>query len=621
LATLSGKTYEVQIHNGDGRWIVTDVHETRSSSLKQAEELFESNKFGGVRVLAESDRSGQEIIFEEAIEGFDEKPITVVSIDDAPLCSTFADYFELSSRRAIAKVLRNYLDRRGCSALELMFDGSEIKMLENNDALFPKAIQQIASAQNRGKNSKPSKRIDELFEIVPRIRKKAVEVVNDDAGYRVLKSKGIDALIKHVNANHSVDDRSYFMRHAFAQYLGDGGDWNTKIDILTKLGVDELSMDGQTFLDETLAEVLDGASAIRELLAGQPDAATANQVLVKLCQGRAEKHASSLSCISEVNDLFHRCETPLSKAVILERVAGYLGGVNRLTKEGPEQERKAFLLITRELTDMSGMMGGAGMCGAVTRRARIVFSKDGDNLSFPEAMARVIDLLPHRAARLGYLVELSLSPVASDYKPLVLATLGKTVKQLSSLASLVPTGSPQSVIQEAVEGLQKRLSSDDVPAEWRTALSSTFQSLLNKPDKDKASSETVIITDEEFNAMIKKKPVEKNATSGDLLFEEGDLGDEAYLIQSGEVEVFHKVGNEEFVIATLGKGEIFGEMSLIDNQPRMASARVMADTRLTVISRSAVQMRLQKLEQEDRVMRRLLDVLVNRLRGDAQIGA
>ncbi len=620
MATLSGKTYEVQAHSGDGRWIMADIHETRSASLEQAKEFFDSGKYGGVRVLAESERSGQDVIFEQIIEGFGDKPITIVPIETAPVCRDFSDYFELQSRRTIAKVLRNYLDRKSFSALELLYDAGELKMLENDDTLFPKAIQQIAGAQTRRSKVKPSARVDELYKIVPRIRKMAIEVINDDAGYGVLKSKGLDALVKFAEASHNGDNVSYCIRHAIAQYLGDGGDWNSKIELLTALGRDGLSDTGLGFLDETLAELLDGASAVKEMLAGQPDAATANQVLIKLCQGRAIDQASSLSCIADVNDLMHRHDMTWTKKILLERVAAYVGGINRLTKEGPEQERKAYLLIVRELTEVSGMMGGSEVCGAITRRARIVFSKGGDNLAFPEAMTRVIDLLPHRAARIGYLVELAMSPFAQEFKTFVLSALGKTAKQLTSLESLVATGSPQSLVQDAVDGLQKRLESDDIPAEWRDALNSAFSSLVGKPKTEKFEPKAGKISDEKFNAMIKKAPEEKKASAGTLLFNEGDLGDEAYLIQSGKVEIFQMVGNKEYVLATLEQGEILGEMSLIDSQPRMASARVIEGARLTVISRSAVQMRLQKLEQEDRVMRRLLDVLVNRLRGDAHIG-
>jgi CRP-like cAMP-binding protein len=72
------------------------------------------------------------------------------------------------------------------------------------------------------------------------------------------------------------------------------------------------------------------------------------------------------------------------------------------------------------------------------------------------------------------------------------------------------------------------------------------------------------------------------------------------------------------VQATLDRGEIIGEMSLIDNARRMASARALSDTELSIISRDSLRNRLDRLEKSDRVLRRLIAVLVSRIRGEAQ---
>ena len=72
------------------------------------------------------------------------------------------------------------------------------------------------------------------------------------------------------------------------------------------------------------------------------------------------------------------------------------------------------------------------------------------------------------------------------------------------------------------------------------------------------------------------------------------------------------------MLATLDRGEIIGEMSLIDNSPRMASARALTDLKLSTITRDSLQGRLDRLEENDRVLRRLIAVLVSRIRGQAQ---
>ncbi len=70
-------------------------------------------------------------------------------------------------------------------------------------------------------------------------------------------------------------------------------------------------------------------------------------------------------------------------------------------------------------------------------------------------------------------------------------------------------------------------------------------------------------------------------SAGQVVFEEGELGDSLYVIVSGEVEVVRRdATGEPKVIATLGPPEFFGEMSLIDKEYRSASIRAKSDAEL-----------------------------------------
>ena len=67
---------------------------------------------------------------------------------------------------------------------------------------------------------------------------------------------------------------------------------------------------------------------------------------------------------------------------------------------------------------------------------------------------------------------------------------------------------------------------------------------------------------------------------GDVIFRAFDMGGEMYVILDGEVEL--SIGSN--VVETLGPGEPFGEMALIDQTPRVATATAKTATRLAVIS-------------------------------------
>jgi len=70
---------------------------------------------------------------------------------------------------------------------------------------------------------------------------------------------------------------------------------------------------------------------------------------------------------------------------------------------------------------------------------------------------------------------------------------------------------------------------------------------------------------------------------GTVVFREGDVGNEMYVIQSGKVDITKRSREVEKVLVTLGPGAFFGEMAIINNKPRSASAIVVEDARLLVI--------------------------------------
>jgi CRP-like cAMP-binding protein len=71
---------------------------------------------------------------------------------------------------------------------------------------------------------------------------------------------------------------------------------------------------------------------------------------------------------------------------------------------------------------------------------------------------------------------------------------------------------------------------------------------------------------------------------GEHVFREGELGTEMYIIHSGQVEILKRVGGAERQLAVLEKGDFFGEMSLLEDLPRAASARAQGDVKLLEIN-------------------------------------
>ncbi len=98
---------------------------------------------------------------------------------------------------------------------------------------------------------------------------------------------------------------------------------------------------------------------------------------------------------------------------------------------------------------------------------------------------------------------------------------------------------------------------------------------------------------------------------GDVIFRHGERGEHAYFIENGKVDVVIEKDGADFVVAQLGRGEIIGEMSMIDDAPRSATVVAAEDTECIVIQRSRF---IKPLTSADPMMSLILRVVLTRFR-------
>lgn len=104
---------------------------------------------------------------------------------------------------------------------------------------------------------------------------------------------------------------------------------------------------------------------------------------------------------------------------------------------------------------------------------------------------------------------------------------------------------------------------------------------------------------------------------GQVIIQENDLGETAYVIRHGRVEVSKELQGQKVHLAYLGAGETFGEMSMIDDKPRSATVTAVAETEVSEIRRDDF---FNSFHTDPSVALQLLKVLFERLReADARI--
>jgi signal transduction histidine kinase/predicted CoA-binding protein len=99
---------------------------------------------------------------------------------------------------------------------------------------------------------------------------------------------------------------------------------------------------------------------------------------------------------------------------------------------------------------------------------------------------------------------------------------------------------------------------------------------------------------------------------GEQLFAEGDQGDAAYVIETGELEILKMDGGKDVLLAVRATGDVIGEMSLLEDAPRMASARARGDATVLAVAAQAFE---DVLQSSSGAARAMLHTVVARWRG------
>jgi EAL domain-containing protein (putative c-di-GMP-specific phosphodiesterase class I)/CRP-like cAMP-binding protein len=101
--------------------------------------------------------------------------------------------------------------------------------------------------------------------------------------------------------------------------------------------------------------------------------------------------------------------------------------------------------------------------------------------------------------------------------------------------------------------------------------------------------------------------------AGTEIFNEGDTGDFAYIVERGQVEISVGAGDNRHALAVLGPGELFGELAALDGFSRSANAVALTETELILISQDQIR---HRINSGDEIVALLLRSVLRSYRGD-----
>jgi CRP-like cAMP-binding protein len=103
----------------------------------------------------------------------------------------------------------------------------------------------------------------------------------------------------------------------------------------------------------------------------------------------------------------------------------------------------------------------------------------------------------------------------------------------------------------------------------------------------------------------------KSFTKGDVIIQENDFGEKIYILDQGKVEVSATTNGKKNILGVLYKGEIFGEMAVIDEKPRSATVTALEDCQVKVLHRDIF---LDVIQMDKDISVKILRSLFSRLR-------
>ena len=110
---------------------------------------------------------------------------------------------------------------------------------------------------------------------------------------------------------------------------------------------------------------------------------------------------------------------------------------------------------------------------------------------------------------------------------------------------------------------------------------------------------------------IANSAVEQSYQAGQEIVRQGDTGVGAFIIRSGKVDIVQEKDGHETKLATLGAGDVFGEMALLDEFPRSATVRAVEPTTVLGLQRWHFK---GILESHPQLALALLPILTRRIR-------
>jgi CRP-like cAMP-binding protein len=202
----------------------------------------------------------------------------------------------------------------------------------------------------------------------------------------------------------------------------------------------------------------------------------------------------------------------------------------------------------------------------------------------------------------------------SQNTPVALKIIKTFANRMRVMNEMLTKATLHSVVQDTHEQIFKVAAFYEKSSLPDVAIFAYYQYLKTKPEGPNAdlAKQKFVALKPKTHAVYFEPTAEpsRQYPKDTMIFSEAQSGSDMFIIQRGEVSITKVVNGNEVTLAVLKKGDMFGEMALIENKPRSANALAHSDCTLMVINRSNFN---QMVATQPQLVAKLTTTLADRL--------
>jgi hypothetical protein len=376
LSSIPGRRYEVTFLR-DKRWTIDCLARSEAEARARAEELYADEAIDAVRVMrgrfAADGNSYETTLLERVRDGRKrEQPVRIAAAPtEEAWCETLADLYGAGSRRAIARLLRSFLDKFAITPTELLHHNRYVRLLERQDMLQPQAVQRIAALQARARGVDMRQRLDVIDAFIDQATTRTRDALASRAAPR-LGPEGLAALLDAVTERMSDPaEQGFYLRFAVSRAFEELGSAAAKLEIVLQWAAGPLPPPLPELIDELISGLLGTASLVQDILGPQAHLAGAIGTLADLVLGRPVEMKVMPPTLAALCPLLVQGGMVETRLVLADRIQRELATDKPLSRDETDGQRRLFEALLDRLLDERGIfIGGSPMVEAIARRSR-----------------------------------------------------------------------------------------------------------------------------------------------------------------------------------------------------------------------------------------------------------